>query len=91
MHPFQLVNGGPKSVLDVLRVKHSEPSHNDVQAFLDCDDLPPLTEVDVTGSLVEQMARRIHGGAGPGGSTAIQWQHFLLRCGSHSAKLRDDS
>ena len=35
------------------------------------------------------MARRIHGGAGPEGSTAIQWQHLLLRCGSHCAKLRD--
>ena len=54
-----------------------------------CDTLPPLIDVDITGGHVEKVARRIQGGAGPGGSDASQWQNYLLRYGAHSAKLRD--
>ena len=47
--------------------------------------LPPHTDVDVTGSHIEHVARCIQGGAGPGGSSAVQWHDYLLRYGSHSA------
>ena len=41
-------------------------------SFLPCNNLPPLTDVDVTGSqtCIEHVARCIQGGAGPGGSSA---------------------
>ena len=44
----------------------------------------------MTGSHIEHVARCIQGGAGPGGSSAVQWQDYLLRHGSHSAQLRDE-
>ena len=69
----------------LLREKHPDPANSGVQVFLPCNNLPPLTDVDVTGSHIEHVARCIQGGAGPGGSSAVQWQDYLLRHGSHSA------
>ena len=54
-----------------------------------CDELPPLVDVDITGSHIENAARRIRGSCGPGGSTAAQWQCYLLMFGSSSSTLRD--
>ena len=58
--------------------------------FCHANNLPPLTDVDVTGSHIEHVARCIQGGAGPGASSAGQWQDYLLRYGSHSAQLCDE-
>ena len=90
LDPSQLVNDGSKRVLDVLREKHPDPANSGIQAFLPCNNLPPLTDVDVTGSHIEHVARCIQGGAGPGGSSAVQRQEYLLRYGSHSAQLRNE-
>ena len=84
-----LVVQDDKTVFDLLKEKHPPPSLLNERACLPCDDLPPLIDVDVTGSHVERVARMIRGGAGPGGSSAIQWQGFLLRYGAHSERLRD--
>lgn len=46
-------------------------------------------DVDVTGGHIERLARSLHSGAGPGGTTSSHWQSFLLCYGSHSARLRD--
>ena len=61
-----------KTVFDLLEEKHPPPSSLNERAYLPCDDLPPLIDVDVTGTHVESVARMTHGGAGPGGSSAIQ-------------------
>ena len=75
------------TVLDVLRQKHPDPP---VPAtFLHCDVLPQLEEVEITGCHVLLSARRIQGGAGPGGCDASHWQDVLLRYGAHSSQLRD--
>ncbi|KAL5506022.1 hypothetical protein EMCRGX_G007585 [Ephydatia muelleri] len=58
LDPSQLVNDGSKRVLDVLREKHPDPANSGTQAFLPCHHLPPLTDVDVTGSHIEHVARR---------------------------------
>ena len=52
-------------------------------------NLPPLAEVDITSSHIEIAAKKIQGGAGPGGSTASLWEALLLHFGVHSTNLRD--
>ena len=88
LDPTRVVHGD-KTGFDMLKEKHPPPSLLNERACLPCDDLPPLIDVDVTGSHVESVARMIRGGAGPGGSSAIQWQGFLLRYGAHSERLWD--
>ena len=87
LDPSQLVNGKP--VAQILQEKHPEASQSGTRAFLPCDELPPLVDVDITGSHIENAARSIRGSCGPGGSTAAQWQCYLLRFGSSSSSLRD--
>ena len=82
-------NDGPKTVLDVLKEKHPDPAQSSAEAFLSCSELPPLIDVDITDSHVEKATLQIQGSAGPGGSTASHWQHFLLCYEAHSAKLHD--
>ena len=77
------------SVLDVLREKHPEPGVNDESAFMPCDVLPPLLDLDITADYVERVAHQIQRSAGPGGSTALQWHGYLLQYGLSSARLRD--
>ena len=44
--------------------------------------------VDVTDDTVTVVARRILGGAGPGGTDSVSLQNWLLRFGATSAELR---
>lgn len=60
-----------KTVLDLLKKKHPPSSMCNERACVPCNNLPPLTNVDITGAHIEKIAR-IHGGAGPSGSTAVQ-------------------
>ena len=78
-----------RSVLDLMKEKHPFPNQINEDAFISCDSLPFLTEVDVTSAHIEKVARMISGGAGPGGSAAVQWRDFLLRYGNHSCQLRE--
>ena len=47
------------SVLDILREKHPEPGVTDESAFMSCDDLPPLLDLDITADYVERVAHQI--------------------------------
>ena len=88
--PTDLVDGSTdKTVIDVLKEKHPDPGMTDVSVCLEDDNLPVLMDVDVTGGHIERLARTLHGGAGPGGTTSNHWQSFLLCYGTQSAKLRD--
>jgi len=77
------------SVLDILLEKYPEPGVNDESAFMPCDVLPPLLDLDITVDYVERVARQIQGSAGPGGSTTLQWHGYLLQYGLSSAHLQD--
>ena len=83
------IGSGSKTVLIVLKEKHPDPSQSSVDTFLPCNELPPLTQVDLTSCPIEKVARQIQGSAGPGGTNAGHWKDFLLHYGPHSAKLRD--
>ena len=78
-----------KSVADALREKHPEPCCSGDDAFLPCDSLLPVLDVDITADYVERVAHSIQGAAGLGGSTAMQWHSYLLRYDTSSAHLRD--
>ena len=56
--------------------KTPDPANSGMQAFLPCNNLPPLTDIDVTGLHIEHVARCIQRGAGPGGSSVVQWQDY---------------
>ena len=44
-----------KSVADVLREKHPEPCCSGNDAFLPCDSLPPVLDVDITADYVKGL------------------------------------
>ena len=50
---------------NILLEKHPEPVVIDVSAFLPCDDLPPLLDLDITADYVERVAHQIQGSVGP--------------------------
>ena len=89
LDPSSCVDNTQKTVFDILKEKHPEPSQSCPQAFLPSTNLPTLTDLDITSAHIAAAAKRIEGSAGPGGSTATHWQAFLLHYGTHSAKLRD--
>ena len=78
-----------RSVLDILHEKHPEPGVIDESAFMSCDDLTPLLDLDITADYVERVAHQIQGSSGPCGSTALQWHGYLLHHGVFSAHLCD--
>ncbi|CEM26622.1 unnamed protein product [Vitrella brassicaformis CCMP3155] len=90
LHPSAQAEKRPPgvTVLDVLREKHPPQQQPHEEAFLPCDNLPPLIDVDITDSTVERAARSLSGSAGPTGGDANFWQTFLLRYDAKSGRLR---
>ena len=75
---------------EVLKQKHPASTEPGIEAMHNYDFPPPLMPgLDVTAEHVESTARKLQGGAGPGGSNAEAWQDWLLRFGKHSAELRE--
>ena len=81
--------GTKRTVRDVLLEKHPEGLEPEPHAMPHYDSLPDLPWVVVTPEHIETAARRLQGSAGPGGANGDYCQHWLLRCGTHSAKLRE--
>jgi len=77
------------TLLDILHEKHPEPGVNDESAFMACDVLPSLLDLDIPADYVERVVHQIQGFAGPGDSTALQWHGCLLQYGLSSACLQD--
>ena len=44
---------------NILLEKHPQPVVIDESAFLPCDDLPPLLDLDITANYVEHVAHQI--------------------------------
>ena len=47
--PSNVVGPSGETVADLLEKKHSNPCQN-IEVFLECEELPPLVSVDVTGA-----------------------------------------
>ena len=75
-------------VMEVLHTKHPE-ARTPTAASLDCytGRPPELTPVDITDDMVMTVARRLLGGAGPGGTDSVALQHWILRFGAASAEM----
>jgi hypothetical protein len=58
-------------------------------SFEPYDNLPTPVPVLITGDVVEAVASRLSGGAGPGGTDAVDLRNWLLRFGAESESLRD--
>jgi len=58
-------------------------------AFMECENLPVLEDVEVTEEHVKKVAHMIRGSAGPSGTDLENWSNFLLRYGDHSKRLRE--
>ena len=72
------------TVIDILRQKHPA-AFSDFVSLLKCDHLAQLEDVEITGSHILCSARRIQGGAGPGGCDSCHWCDVLLHYGAHGA------
>ena len=77
---------GSTTVMDALREKHPPPAHLIPVHYF---NLIQFEDVKITGDHILHAARRIQGGAGPGGCDAGHWRDAFLRYGAHSACLRD--
>jgi hypothetical protein len=58
-------------------------------SFEHYEEVPEAVPLVITGDVVEKVASRLSGGAGPGGSDAVDLRNWLLRFGAESEALRD--
>jgi hypothetical protein len=79
---------GEGTVLEALKEKHPEPRFPEPHDFEEYEEVPDFVKLDVTEEVVGQVAARMSGSAGPGGSDAQSVQHWLLRHGQASQLLR---
>eukprot|EP00978_Attheya_sp_CCMP212_P005533 scaffold12431_cov57-Attheya_sp.AAC.8 len=76
-------------VIDTLCSKHPPERIPEVDDLEDYDTLPEFVRVDITDETVEKVVRRLSGAAGPRGMDATSLQHWLLRFGTSSQRLRN--
>ena len=53
-------------------------------------ECPTSTPVDCTAEIVEEVAGKLNGGAGPGSVDAVMMKKWLLRYGRASQELREE-
>ena len=76
-------------VRDVLESKHPQAVSPPIEELEPYEVVPELPTLDITGDVVEVVAKKMSGAAGPGGTDAVALQHWLLRFGVASSFLRD--
>jgi hypothetical protein len=76
------------SVADVTEAKHPDVRTPEALSLHRCNTTPNFVDVDITKDTVKTIARRLSGGAGAGGTGRHALQHWLLRFGVASRKLR---
>ena len=75
------------TVLEVLGLKHPDPSTPSDWVLPSMDNLPYFEDSEITGSHILSIAHQLQGGAGPGGCDASHWRDTLFRYGISSAHL----
>ena len=84
-----------KTVIEVLREKHPDlrvPDLADEEwaSFEEYDECGTSIPLDCSPEIVEEVAAKIRGGAGPGSVDAIAMSNWLLRHGKFSQVLREE-
>jgi hypothetical protein len=74
-------------IIDVLWSKHPDARVPDISVLEKYETLPDLVALDITEDTVEQVARRLSGSAGPGGTDSAAFQHWLIQFGGASQQL----
>ena len=72
-----------------MKSKHPAQAEANPEAFLECDELPSLLDVDITASHVEKIAKVLSGSAGISSLDSQQWHSMLLKFGKVSEHLRE--
>eukprot|EP00957_Ditylum_brightwellii_P045360 3438318-Ditylum_brightwellii.AAC.1 len=67
---------------EVLTSKHPEPIVPPESALTNYAKTPVFIDVNITGEVVEKVAHRLSGAAGPGGVDSVSLQDWLLRYGT---------
>jgi hypothetical protein len=88
LKPYDVVATG-QTVKEVLESKHPLQAEGNPEAFIICEELPALVDVDITTEHVAKVARSLSGTAGPSGIDSQQWTDLLLKFGGPSANLRE--
>ena len=81
--------GNGQSVKDVLESKHPAQAEANPEAFMVCDDLPVLIDIEVTAEHIAKVARNLSGSAGLSALDSQQWIDLLLKFGVVSSDLRE--
>jgi hypothetical protein len=76
------------TISEVLESKHPDARTPDANSLPKYSNTPDFVDVDITEESVEKVARRLSGSAGLGGTDSHALQHWLLRFGAASRKLR---
>eukprot|EP00957_Ditylum_brightwellii_P050392 3821131-Ditylum_brightwellii.AAC.1 len=70
-----------KLVLEVLWSKHPEPVELQVEALKTFQHVPAFMDVNVMATVVEKVARKLSGSAGPYEFDAVMMADWLLQYG----------
>ena len=55
LNPSSVMNSNGKTVFDVLKEKHPDPSTVSENVFIHCNELPPQMEVDITVAMLNLL------------------------------------
>eukprot|EP00957_Ditylum_brightwellii_P018604 1397729-Ditylum_brightwellii.AAC.1 len=76
-------------VIDVLQSKHPETSEPLLLVLKKFPKLPAFQDVNVTAEVIETVAPRMSGAAGPDGVDTTTIQDWILQYGQNSKMLRE--
>ena len=88
LQPYNHCTKAGERVMEVLYTKHHNarpPSATCMDTY--AENLPEMVLVDITDDVVSEVAGRLSGGGGQGGTDSVSLQHWLLQFGAASSKL----
>ena len=86
--PDDIDSKSGRPVLDVLKDKHPPMREPGVAAMPSYEELPDHVRLLINEEMVAEVAGKLSGSAGPGGTDAVDLQKWLLTFGSASERLR---